>query len=164
MIEPSATAARIQYGALPWRRGLNGLEVLLITTRNTKRWIVPKGWPIAGRQPHDCAAFEALEEAGISGNIETASLGSFRYRKRLKSGEVIHCEVVIFAMEATEQKSAWPEKKFRRYQWCPVPDALHRVSFVGLRRLIQLLAARTDILLAGEEQESSEVATDRPQW
>ena len=121
---------------LPWRKGPNGPEVLLITTCTTKRWIVPKGWPAKGGSPQDCAAREALEEAGISGKIEAEPLGSFRYRKRRKSGAFIHVKVVIFAMEAMEQTPSWPEQYVRECLWCTLPDAVQRDSTKGLRRLI----------------------------
>ena len=62
-------AASAQYAALPYRETASGLEFLLITTRRTRRWIVPKGWPMDGHAPHAAAAREALEEAGVSGDV-----------------------------------------------------------------------------------------------
>src|ERR1700710_901515 len=89
----------VQFAALPWRMAKGSLEILLITTRRTHRWIVPKGWPIAGLTPSACAAFEALEEAGVSGHISKKPIGSFRYSKQRASGERIPCDVDVYALK-----------------------------------------------------------------
>ena len=68
----------MQYAALPWRMNGGALEILLITTLKTHRWIVPKGWPVEALSPQACAAHEALEEAGVSGSISEKTIGSFR--------------------------------------------------------------------------------------
>ena len=125
-----------QYAALPWRRAGDTIEILLVTTRNTQRWIVPKGWPLAGRSPSACAALEALEEAGVQGNIATKALGTFTYGKRRKSGEIVLCRVHVFAMEVTHQRRHWAEKRARETRWCSPEEALARVNEPGLRRLI----------------------------
>lgn len=88
--------ANIQYAALPWRQTNGALEVLLITTLRTGRWIVPKGWPLADLSPCDCAAREALEEAGLLGEIASEPFGAFRYAKQKKSGEAVTCRVEVF--------------------------------------------------------------------
>jgi 8-oxo-dGTP pyrophosphatase MutT (NUDIX family) len=64
------------------------MEVMLVTSRGTKRWIIPKGWPIAEKEPHTCAATEALEEAGLVGAIGSQALGAYEYDKRPKCGDV----------------------------------------------------------------------------
>ena len=67
-----------QVAALPVRRKGDGdIEVLLITSRKTNRWIIPKGWPMKGKKRHEAAAQEALEEAGISGHVHKKPLGSY---------------------------------------------------------------------------------------
>jgi len=135
----SRTASRvsnIQYGALPWRRSPEGLRVLLITTRNTRRWIVPKGWPIDGLSPQESAAREAFEEAGVRGKIGEELLGSFNHRKQLKSGQMIACRVHIYPLEVDEMHAEWMEKADREIQWCSIEDALAQVSDPALRRLI----------------------------
>ncbi|MBV9570712.1 MAG: NUDIX hydrolase [Alphaproteobacteria bacterium] len=126
----------VQYAALPWRKRLGKLEILLITTRTTKRWIVPKGWPIPGLSSSDCAAHEAAEEAGVMGHVASSSLGSFRYEKQRRSGGNITCRVEVFAMEVARQRRSWPEKAERETRWCSVDEALGRVSEPGLRRVI----------------------------
>ena len=132
--------ASIQYGALPWRRAGEAIEILLITTRNTRRWIVPKGWPLLGRTPRECAAQEALEEAGVSGKVAEKPLGWFHYDKLRKSGEVVPCKVQIYPMEVSRQRSAWAEKAMRQTRWCSPQEALSHVSEPGLRQLITKFA------------------------
>src|SRR5918994_5399770 len=83
-----------QFGALPFRWNRNGsLNVMLVTTRGRKRWMIPKGWPIPGIEPHESAAREALEEAGLIGQVHVKAVGSFRYLKRLGSGRQVRCTV-----------------------------------------------------------------------
>lgn len=131
---------QIQYAALPWRKSGQDLQILLITTRNTRRWIVPKGWPVAGCTPGECAAHEAMEEAGVIGEVAEKTLGSFTYDKRRKSGEVIRCKVHVFPMEVLHQRRTWIEKTARETRWCSVEEALSHVSEPGLRRLIAKFA------------------------
>lgn len=130
----------IQYAALPWRLRRGTLEVLLITTRRTRRWIVPKGWPIPGLAPADCAAHEATEEAGVLGHVDSQALGWFRYEKSLKSGDMMPCRVQLFALEVVSQQRTWPEKMEREQRWCSFDEAMKRVSEPGLRRLIAKFA------------------------
>ena len=125
-----------QYAALPWRWVEDHLEILLITTLTSKRWVVPKGWPCEGRSPSESAAQEAFEEAGIIGTTTSRAVGSFDYLKRRKTGETIACHVAVFALEVERQRRAWPEKAFRQTCWCSVEEAMARVSDPGLKRLI----------------------------
>jgi 8-oxo-dGTP pyrophosphatase MutT (NUDIX family) len=140
MRRASERAANVQYAALPWRRANGATEILLITTRKTRSWIVPKGWPIAGLSPSECAAHEALEEAGILGEVRDKALGSFHYDKRRKTGDIDPCTVHVFAMEVIHQRRSWPEKAARDICWCSVEEALARVTEPGLRRLIAKFA------------------------
>ena len=126
----------LQYAALPWRRNHGVLEVLLITTLTTQRWIVPKGWPIAGLTPAASAAQEALEEAGIAGAIEAHPIGAYSYKKARKSGEIVACKVDVFPLEVKTQKRTWAEKATRQFNWLPVEEAMSRVAELGLRRLL----------------------------
>jgi 8-oxo-dGTP pyrophosphatase MutT (NUDIX family) len=116
------------------------LEVLLITTLKTHRWIVPKGWPIAELAPHACAAREALEEAGVGGMICEKPVGSFRYLKRRKDGETMPCKVDVFALEVTHQRRTWAEKGVREFRWCTIAEALVSVGEPGLRQIISRFA------------------------
>jgi hypothetical protein len=100
----------IQYGALPYREGRSGLEVLLVTSRETRRWIIPKGWPQSGLPPHRAAANEAFEEAGVVGKIGKKTIGSYWYDKTLESGAAVRCKVRVFPLRVTRQLKKWPEK------------------------------------------------------
>lgn len=126
----------VQYAALPWRRTRGEIEILLVTTQTTRRWIVPKGWPIPGLSPADCARHEAIEEAGVSGEVGSSSIGWFRYLKRRKNEELLPCKVEVFALEVSRQKRNWLEKHLREIRWCSIGEAVARVSEPGLRRLI----------------------------
>jgi 8-oxo-dGTP pyrophosphatase MutT (NUDIX family) len=132
----------VQYAALPWRRHNGALEFLLITTRNTKRWIVPKGWPHGQLSPAECAAREALEEAGVVGEITAKPVGAFHYAKRRKTGELQRLKVELFAMEVMRQRRSWAEKTVRETCWCGVDEALARVAEPGLKKLILKFATR----------------------
>jgi len=125
----------VQYAALPWRRKNGALEFLLITTRTTKRWIVPKGWPELGQSPSASAAREALEEAGVVGEVATKPLGTFQYTKRRKTGEALPVQVTVFALKVVQQRRSYPEKQVRQTRWCTPEEALTRISESGLKRL-----------------------------
>ena len=138
---PAKKAASTQYAALPYREVADGLEFLLITTRRTRRWIVPKGWPMEGRAPHDAAAREALEEAGVCGEIGERPVGSYRYFKERKTGALVPCKVDVFALKVKQQRKNWAEKDARELRWCSLSEALACVSEPGLRQIISRFAA-----------------------
>jgi 8-oxo-dGTP pyrophosphatase MutT (NUDIX family) len=127
---------RRQYAALPWRILGDGVEILLASSRDTRRWVIPKGWPMKGRKPYMTAAIEAQEEAGLKGKIEKTKIGSFHYQKRLKNGAVILCRVDVFPMQVLRQAKHWPEQGQRVTQWFTYADAAEEVSEVELKALI----------------------------
>ena len=126
----------IQYAALPYRLSGDTLEILLITSRRTRRWIIPKGWPMEGRQPSMCAALEALEEAGISGEIEKSAIGHYQYLKQFKLGVSVPCKVDIFPLKVTRERKTWAERNQRERRWCTIAEAAAAVVEPELRRLI----------------------------
>src|SRR4029434_4556697 len=101
----AAVVKRVQYGALPYRLGAaSGRPPLMaITSRETQRWVIPKGWPKKGKSPQYSAAREAFEEAGVLGDVTQRPVGSFSYQKRLKNGAVVVCAVRVFALEVSRQ-------------------------------------------------------------
>src|SRR5436190_21883418 len=100
-----------QVGALPWRIDPQGaVEVMLITSRETRRWVIPKGNEMRGKAPHDAAAQEAWEEAGLTGVIDPVPLGTFRYLKG-RIGAVRELEVVVFALAVSGQPADQPEEQ-----------------------------------------------------
>ncbi|MEZ5786462.1 MAG: NUDIX hydrolase [Xanthobacteraceae bacterium] len=131
---------RLQYAAVPYRRRDDGeIEVMLVTSRETKRWVVPKGWPIRGAKPHASAAREALEEAGVLGHADSDAIGAYHYDKRLKNGTQARCKVEVFPLEVKSQRKRWPEKGERKARWFTVPKAVQAVQEPGLRRLLRKL-------------------------
>ena len=127
----------IQYAALPWRQAGRRLEILLITSRETRRWVIPKGWPMKGRAPQEAAAIEAMEEAGISGEIDAVSVGSYSYVKGLKGAKAIPSQVIVFPLQVTSQLEHWKEKDQRQSRWFPYPKAASLVAEPALKRLIR---------------------------
>ena len=132
---------RRQVGALPWRLGPAGLEIMLVSSRATRRWIVPKGWPMAGRADHVAAGIEAIEEAGLLGVIDEQSCGAFVYMKRFSRGEE-PCEIKLYPLKVVRQRDKWPEKHERMTQWFSVEQAAQKVSDPGLAEVIRLFATR----------------------
>src|SRR5271165_6868324 len=112
-------ALRIQYAALPYRfTPAAALEILIVTTRRSRRWIIPKGWPIKGLRPAKSAAREAFEEAGVRGKVGAKSVGVFNYDKLLvDNGVPVNCEVKVFPLLVKRQSEAWPEFEQRLVQW-----------------------------------------------
>jgi 8-oxo-dGTP pyrophosphatase MutT (NUDIX family) len=131
--------ARKQFGALPWRFTGQGIEVLLITSRETRRWVIPKGWPIPGLTPPQAAAREAFEEAGVGGQVSKKPLGQFEYDKRLGNGQTQRCEVTVYGLEQMIQHPQWPEQSERQTKWFPVPEAANAVQEAGLAKIIRRL-------------------------
>ena len=131
--------ARRQVAALPLRLAKNGaIEILLVTSRDTGRWIIPKGW--TSKRIKDCkaAAREAREEAGVKGKIFREAIGTYRYIKReLGNGALI--EVRVFLLKVSKRCKRWPEKRERRRAWFDIEDAASRVSDPELSILIALL-------------------------
>jgi ADP-ribose pyrophosphatase YjhB (NUDIX family) len=134
-------AASLQYAALPYRRRADGgIEVLLITSRETRRWIIPKGWPAPELSPHDSARNEAMEESGVVGRIGERSIGFYHYTK-LTSGAAIPCKVEVFLLEVEEQLISWPEEGQRNIQWFGLHEAGDAVQEPELSAIIRNLAA-----------------------
>ena len=118
----------IQYAALPYRVVRRRVEVMLITSRETRRWVIPKGWPMRGIAPHDVAAIEAEEEAGIVGEVDDRSIGSFRYLKRVKTDRTIAVQVIVFPLLVQGQQVDWKEQGQRTATWFPYARAAAAVS------------------------------------
>lgn len=132
--------ARLQIGALCWRVKRGQLEVLLITSRETGRWVIPKGWPMADRPPHEAAATEAWEEAGVEGQIDAQPLGVFGYDKTYSAKPSVPCEVQVFPLRVAKLQPKFPEHEMRRRRWFTPKKAAKSVLEAGLSDLI--LAAK----------------------
>jgi 8-oxo-dGTP pyrophosphatase MutT (NUDIX family) len=130
-----------QVGALPIRRGPDGsLLVLLITTLQTQRWVIPKGWPWPEQQDYAAAAEEAREEAGVLGEASTASIGSYTYEKRRSSGH-LPVRVAVYLLEVREELDTWPECERRQRAWFTPSDAAAAVQEPELKELLLQLRA-----------------------
>lgn len=136
---------RQQYAALPFRRR-EGLEVMLITSRETRRWIIPKGWPMKGRRPRGTAAREAMEEAGISGTIGKVPIGSYTYVKRGLGGKSWPCQVAVFPLAVRVEREDWRERRQRTRAWFPFIEAAELVTEPELRTLILAFGVAFDRL------------------
>ena len=125
-----------QYAALPYRI-TDEVEVLLVSTRETRRWILPKGWPMKGRKPHAAAAQEALEEAGVTGKMGKEPVGVYHYTKRRKNGSQQRCHVTVFPMLVERQRKVWPEMDQRVTRWFPLAEAADLVGEPELQHVIR---------------------------
>jgi 8-oxo-dGTP pyrophosphatase MutT (NUDIX family) len=128
-----------QYAALAWRHSGAGREVLLISSRDTGRWVIPKGWPIKGLTPSQAAAREAYEEAGLGGQVSKKPIGRFEYDKKMDNGSLLPCKVEVFSLEQMIQHPTWPEQGQRRLQWFPVTEAANAVQEPELKKIIRKL-------------------------
>lgn len=126
-----------QISALPWRIDeRNGLQILMITSRETRRWVIPKGGRMAGKTDVEAAAIEAMEEAGVVGSLEGRPIGTFRYLKRLGPFSSRRCVVSVFSMRVTVQLGAWPEDGQRQRCWMSPEEAARAVHEPDLAALI----------------------------
>jgi 8-oxo-dGTP pyrophosphatase MutT (NUDIX family) len=130
---------RLQVGTVPVRLAKDGqIEIFLVTTRTTRRWTIPKGWPIKGLKSHVAAKREALEEAGALGKMRKKSVGHYLYWKRLADHFTL-CKVKVFVMFVEEQLDIWPERNERLRQWFTQRDAADLVEEPGLRAALRSL-------------------------
>ncbi|MBB2720763.1 DNA mismatch repair protein MutT [Rhizobium sophoriradicis] len=128
---------RQQYGAICYRvkKKSGEVEVLLMTSRDTGRWVIPKGWPMSGKSAHEVAAQEAFEEAGVRGVAEMETLGAYTYPKLLRDGVQVVCKVQVYALEVTDMAKNFKEKGERRIEWVSLDEAAGRVREPELRGL-----------------------------
>lgn len=127
-----------QVAALPFRIKDGRIEVLLVTSRETKRWLIPKGWPMKGKKPHKAAAKEAIEEAGVKGEIQSTPIGHYDYWKR-RATHFDLCRVEVYPLEVSKQLNSWREKGQREARWFDVEEAAYQVLEPALADLIRTL-------------------------
>ena len=135
----SKTHDHVQFAALPYQLGGEGrTRVMLLTSRETRRWVIPKGWPMPGRKPSEVAAQEAFEEAGLLGKIVgKRPIGSYHYEKQLSRHQGILCEVMVFLFLVERQLDDWPEKTERETRWFEPSDAYSSVDEGGLAEILR---------------------------
>jgi 8-oxo-dGTP pyrophosphatase MutT (NUDIX family) len=113
-----------------------------VSTRQSKRWIIPKGWPIKGLTPSESAAREAFEEAGVTGKIGARSIGAFRYRKVENGDDEAECEVKVFPLLVKRQSAIWPESDQRAVQWVDPEKAISLIAEPELKEIVAAFAKR----------------------
>ncbi|GAB6054487.1 NUDIX hydrolase [Magnetospira thiophila] len=130
-----------QSAVVPFRKGQNGAEVLLVTSRDTGRWVLPKGNIKNGMSPALSAAEEAFEEAGVLGKVHSPSVGTYKYVKQDVGGGT-PCLVKVFLMTVEQIKSNWPEKSQRRRKWVSASKAARLVNERKLGLLIRKVSTK----------------------
>jgi 8-oxo-dGTP pyrophosphatase MutT (NUDIX family) len=132
-----------QFGAVCLRTGSQGrIEILLVTTRETRRWTIPKGWPIKGLKPHEVAEREAWEEAGVKGKAKKRPLGSYAYLKTLDDGSMVATVVEAHLLTVEKVSDKFPEYRERTIEWVSPIEAATRVDEPELKKLLAALATR----------------------
>lgn len=143
---------------MPYRTEGDGIDapihVLLVTSRETRRWVIPKGNVPSGLSPHQAAAAEAEDEAGVCGAVCPTPLGSYRYRKRRKTGASLMVDVDVFPLAVSRELARWKEQNERERRWFTLTEAVENVEEQDLRELMRSFgatqfkaaAARTGIL------------------
>ncbi len=139
MTDPGNPAQQI--AALPVHRDKKGrLRVLMVTSRDTGRWVMPKGWLMDGKKPWRAAEIEALEEAGAVGFISNTAIGTYHYAKLLDDGRSLLCRVTVYPMMVEHLKRRWKERKERKRHWFSPKKAARLVEETELTALLTELA------------------------
>src|SRR6185369_4117741 len=136
---PPRPRRRRQYAVIPIRLTRSGeARVMLLTSRETGRWVIPKGWLIRRLGPAGTAKREAYEEAGLKGRLVSRTpIGTYSYRKRGPGETLTHVTVTVFLMRLGSQLSDWPERGERKTKWFKPRDAASRVAEASLRALLR---------------------------
>ncbi|MEP3440037.1 MAG: NUDIX hydrolase [Sulfitobacter sp.] len=129
-------SARTQFAALCWRRKGADVQVLLVTSRRRKRWIVPKGWPMDGKTPAECALIEAWEEAGVKGRASDACIGVYSYMRMREGEEDIPCLAMLYPVKVKLLRDKFPEWRDRKRKWVSPKKAAKLVKHRELGKLI----------------------------
>lgn len=128
----------LQVAALCYRDGNKGKQVLLITSRDTGRWILPKGWPIRGLDASGAARQEAWEEAGVCrGEAEEDSIGSYTYQKTYPEGWAVPVETLVFPVAVEELSDDFPEADERTRKWVSPVEAANMVREPELQSILR---------------------------
>lgn len=128
-----------QAAALPYRRKGKAIEILLVTSRETGRWVLPKGGIARGRKASEAAAAEALEEAGIKGRISSKCLGVYTYAKAELGADRL-CRVEVFPLKVKKILPTWHEQRERTRRWMSPEEASSHVAESDLAELIRRFA------------------------
>ncbi|TPL34212.1 NUDIX hydrolase [Mesorhizobium sp. B2-4-8] len=128
-----------QVAAIPFRLDQRGdIEVMLVTSRTTRRFIVPKGWPMKGKSGRKAATIEAQEEAGVLGKTLKQPAGTYSYWKRLEN-RFVRVDVIVYLLEVTQELADWQEAKRRQRAWLAPADAAMLIDEPELSTLVRTL-------------------------
>jgi 8-oxo-dGTP pyrophosphatase MutT (NUDIX family) len=130
-----------QFAALCYRKSGNATKILLITSRDTGRWVIPKGWPVDGMTGAEAAMREAFEEAGAKGRIISEPIGDYRYLKRIGANETLPCRVTVYPMCVEKMLRDFPEKGQRNLKWFNPLKAAEKVQEPELQGILQQFRA-----------------------
>lgn len=128
---------RTQFAALCYRIKNDRTQILLVTSRQSRRWIIPKGWPMEGATPAQAAATEAYEEAGVQGKAFNICLGLYSYTKLMDGEDDLPCAVSVFPVKVKKLLKSYPEAKDRRRKWFGVKKAATQVREHELRKILK---------------------------
>lgn len=145
--DPPFRHALDEIGALPVRLHDEGfVEVMLVASRETQRWIIPKGWRTQDLEPHEIAAREAREAAGVVGIASAEPFGHFTYDKRLSSGVVLPCRVAVHLVRVNGQLDRWSGRGRLECLWLTSREAARKVCNLPLQRLIARVGRSPELL------------------
>ena len=129
-----------QVAALCIRKGISGKEILLVTSLKSRRWIIPKGWPIEGKDFPQTALEEAWEEAGVrKGRIEGDVIGEYSYKKVQSNGTELPCLVDVYSVNVDTLEDQFPESDKRKRRWVSKAEAIELVLEPELKKIIGMI-------------------------
>jgi len=128
---------RSQFGALCYRMKKGKPQILLITSRRTRRWIIPKGWPMEGKTPGDSALREAWEEAGVKGRVTGGCLSIYSYTKGISASDKLPCVVMVFPVKVEKLRDEYPEAGQRKRRWMSFKKAAKLVMEPELAHMLK---------------------------
>lgn len=132
------TDVRTQFAALCYRVKNDKVQILLVTSRGSGRWIVPKGWPMDGKTPAESAAQEAWEEAGVTGVADSRPLGLFSYNKMLDDEDMgLPCVAMVYGIKVKSLARNFPEAGQRTRKWVSRKKAAGMVDEPELSRILR---------------------------
>ena len=126
-----------QIGALCYRRKGSKINILLISSRRSGRWIIPKGWKLDKLNNRKSAALEAWEEAGVQGRVSARRVGAYFYRKKKTEDSYFTCQVKVFSLQVMKMKKNFPEKNQRKQIWVTPAKAINLLMEPELKELVK---------------------------
>lgn len=127
-----------QSAAIPYRvDDAGGVEVLLVTSKSRRRWILPKGRVPFNMRPQFSAAREALEEGGVVGVASNVPVADYEQDKVGAAGKVATVRVLAYPLEVTTEIQVWAEMHVRKRRWLSLKKAIAKVTDPRIRRVLR---------------------------